>query len=110
MQHLLSENPCLLQVVVRFLTQDLEYTTPMPHTHTMVGSLTSMPAQPLLSPAIAKFFTAAVAEGAPVIYVSFGSGAGYSQMLLPEDYHVMSRAFARMAPAKVRRHKPLAST
>lgn len=75
----------------------------MPHTHTMVGSLTSMPAQPLLSPAIATFFKTAVAEGAPVIYVSFGSGAGYSQMLLPEDYHVMSRAFARMAPAKVRR-------
>lgn len=89
------------QVVARFLAPDLEYTTPIPRTHTLVGSLTPAPAQPSFPETIAPFFEAALAEGVPVVYVAFGSMAHLGRMLLPEDYRVMSRAFARLAPAKV---------
>lgn len=89
-----------MQVVAHLLTQDLEYTTVIPQGHALVGSLAPMLAQALLPPSIAPFFKAAVAEGVPVVYASFGSRA--SQMLLVEDFRVMSSAFARMAPAKVR--------
>ncbi|MEW5308829.1 MAG: hypothetical protein WDW38_000759 [Sanguina aurantia] len=74
---------------------------PIPRIHTLVGSLTPAPAQPTLPANIAPFFEAAVAEGVPVIYVAFGSGAMYGKMLQPADFQAMSRAFARMAPAKV---------
>lgn len=95
-------NLSLLQVVARFLAHELEYTVPIPCTHSLVGSLTPAPAQPSLPDTIAPFFEAAVAEGVPIIYVAFGSMPHLGRMLLPEDYRVMSRAFARLAPAKVR--------
>lgn len=95
------QNLSSIQVVARFLAQELEYTVPIPRTHTLVGSLTPAPAQPSLPDTIAPFFEAAVSEGVPIIYVAFGSMAHLGRMILPEDYLVMSRAFARLAPVKV---------
>lgn len=70
----------------------------------LVCSLTASPANPTLPPSIAPFCETALADNVPVIYVAFGSGASYGRMLLQEDYMAMSRAFARMAPAKVWRN------
>lgn len=88
-------------MVARFVIRELEYTTPIPHVQTLVGSLTPKPAQPTLPASIASFFEAAVTDEVPVVYVAFGSGAGYGKVLLPEDFLAMSRAFARLAPVKV---------
>lgn len=91
----------LCQVVARLLHRDMEYTNPIPQIQTLVGGLTAAPAQPLLPDTIAPLFDAAIAEGVPVIYVAFGSMPAVAQLLLPQDFLTMARAFARMAPAKV---------
>lgn len=87
--------------MARFLIRELEYKTPIPHAHTLVGSLTAAPAQSALPPGIAPFFEAAAAEGMPVIYVAFGSGPTYAKVLMPEDYLVLARALGCMTHAKV---------
>lgn len=91
----------LTQVVARFLIRELEYKTPIPHAHTLVGSPTAAPAQSALPPGLFPFFEAAAAEGMPVIYVAFGSGPTYAKVLMPEDYLVLARALGCMTHAKV---------